>query len=153
MVHHLPLRHVGQEVRYAYLPGSLTAPENRCGTCGTPNTAPAVPVIETPLVHARFTLSLEEIADGRGQAMSTGALAVEHGWTVEPLYYLRADDVQVSVLRMWHRARGRVLFVEWTRSESAWSAGGALSWRIGVADTMLRCNVTVARALLAREPA
>lgn len=93
---------------------------------------PYVPVVvEPPLVPARLTMSLDEIAAGRQQAMSTGLLAGSLGWRVEPWYAQAGDGTELSALRM---ARGPLRAVAtWHRSPGgAWSTDVAYAWRSDV---------------------
>jgi hypothetical protein len=142
-------------MRYSYVPESEAADKlgNRCPVCllaygkGVEPTEPAR--CPGPLVPARPAQGPQEIADGNGQAMSTGLLAVKHGWHVEPWYYRQHDGTEVSALRMARDvARGVVL---WQRLPGEkWSFDLAYGWLPGVPDTMRKLGIADFRKALAR---
>lgn len=142
-------------MEYNYLPQSYGADaDHRCEYCHMPHKPTTQPVPDVPQVRARRTVNASELADGRGQAFSTGRLAVEHGWNVEPLHYVDADGVQWSVLRMRHPERRRVIFVDWHKPDphGPWAAKDAFTYKPNVPDTAKVITVTQARKLLIEEP-
>jgi hypothetical protein len=84
-------------------------------------------VVAEPLVSARLTVALDEIAP---RARPLGTLAADLGWTVVPYYWQAGDGTETSALLLhrgdlraaayWHRAPG-----------ASWRTGGAWGWQVG----------------------
>lgn len=84
----------------------------------------APPVATPPLVPARYTQALDEIAP---RAMPLGMQAAALGWTVDPWYWQWADGTEVSALVM-QRDELRAL-ARW--HGRPWKSDGAYAWRAG----------------------
>jgi hypothetical protein len=142
-------------MRYSYVPESEAghADGNRCPVCLTAYGKDVQPCISRPplppLVPARPAQGPHEIADGNGQAMSTGTLAAKHGWCVEPWYYRISDGVECSALRL---AKGDARAVAtWMRVQGGnWAADLAYGWLRGVPGTLTNLGITNLRKALVR---
>jgi len=90
--------------------------------------AEAVPEPDTrPLVPARFTIALSEIAPG---AMRLGAKAADAGWSVDPWYWVAWDGTETSALVL--RRDSLRAFAQWDRSPDAtWRTAGCTAWAPG----------------------
>lgn len=101
--------------------------------------AVVVEAVVPPLVPARLTISLDEIAP---RARPLGMAAAELGWTVTPWYWQAGDGTETSALVMRRDELRAVAY--WERApEASWKTGGARAWRDGewpraVAVTALR---------------
>lgn len=113
-----------------------------------------VPIIEAPvvddhapppppLVPARLTVSLDEIAP---RAVKLGETAAGAGWFVVPWYWHEADRTDASVLVM---RRGELRAVAyWRRAPGvAWKTAGGQAWRIG--DWPRRASITAIAKIVA----
>jgi hypothetical protein len=143
-------------MRYSYVPGSSEAHDAdvmRCPVCLTTYGGKVQPiepeVVPLPLVPARPAQAVEEIADGNGQAMSTGRLAAKHGWQVTPWYAQAHDGAEMSALRM-ARADARGVVLWWRAPGENWSFDLAYGWLIGQPDTMTKLGIADFRKALAR---
>lgn len=107
--------------------------------------APAVDVepVAPPLIPARPTHSLDEIANGRGQAMSLGKFAADFGWRVVPWYWMTADSTEMSALLL---SRGELRAVAyWSRTlGGSWASAGVHI----VTPALRKVNVTVLRTAI-----
>jgi hypothetical protein len=88
---------------------------------------PDVELDAPPLVPARHTISLDEIAK---QAMPVGKQAAALGWDVEPYYAVHADGTQRSILVLWRGDLRAVAY--WERvAPAGWRTAGCRAWRLG----------------------
>lgn len=101
-------------MRYSYVPESDAAHAARpAGPLTPPYEPPPAPL--PPLIKPRLARGPHEIAGGNGQAMSTGLLAKKHGWIALPWYYVTAEGVEHSALKLLHRGRELRAVALWTR--------------------------------------
>lgn len=86
--------------------------------------AEAVEISRSPLVPARYTQALDEIAP---RAMPLGVAAAALGWQVDPWFWREADGADVSVLLL---QRGELRAYAVWRGRP-WRTDGAHAWRAG----------------------
>lgn len=142
-------------MRYRHVPGSSEAHEadaTRCPVCRLHYGRVVQPTVveprRPPEAPARAPYGPHELADGSGQALSTGRLAVANGWQVTPAYYRAADGLEASALSM---ARGEIVIdALWTAPGEgvSWSADVAYAWQRGQPGTMRRIGFPALRAFL-----
>jgi hypothetical protein len=152
--------------------GLLCVPEwagrARCSTCAAPTVSPGaigspgpvvgysigrmprpaavesgVEPVPPPLIPARLTQSLDEIASGRGQAMSLGAFAAKLGWTVTPWYWMAHDSTETSALLL---SRGEM------RAAAYWERPLGETWKTAgatvVTPRLMSIGVTALRTAI-----
>lgn len=142
-------------MRYRHVPGSSEAHEadaTRCPVCRLHYGRVVRPTVVEPrlppAVPARAPYGPDELADGGGQALSTGRLAVANGWQVTPAYYRAADGLEASALSMTRD--GIVIDAIWTALSAgvSWSADVAYAWQRAQPDSMRRVGFPALRAFL-----
>lgn len=126
----------------------------RCPICrtsygkGHPRPHPFLQPRQVPLVAGRSPAGPDEVADGAGQLVSTGRLAIANGWQVyDVTYAMTIDGTEVSAL---HLTRGDLRAVAtWERkSGGSWSADVAYGWQHLTPGTMTKLGVQRLRAVI-----
>lgn len=138
-------------MRYPNVPGSDAAHDAdaaRCAVCRGTH-APSPPPGQTlpPLIPARPPIGPQEIASGRGQALSVGSAARRAGWRVFPSYAMAHDGTETCLLSF---ARGDWRAVAtWERPPGGeWGTDIAYGWVRGRPGTLTRLGIRALTSVL-----